>query len=301
MTPIERCLAERRPALPWVGAYAAGLEGESVGAFRTDAGARARSLSTAADLFGLPAVATTLDPTVAAEAAGCTVDPAAGTVAGVVETVEEALDVDVDAVAERGRVPAVLDATERLVATLDGTSVLGGVPGPAWLADALLARPDVEPEVAEEVAFVAEDVAIALANAALDRGADGVVVLEPDGPDDPDAFREAAVPLLNVVDHFEATAVLVGRAVDPGAVALAGDLGFDAVTGRVADPADALVAAEDAGVVLGVGVPGERLRVGPDAVDAFVADLPEGALLSTEWAVPVGAAADAVHRLAGTG
>lgn len=301
MTPIERCLAERRPALPWVGAYAAGLEGESVGAFRTDAGARARSLSTAADLFGLPAVATTLDATVAAEATGCAVDPAAGTVEGVVGTMDDALHLDPDGVTGRGRVPAILDATERLVAGLDSTSVLAGVPAPAWLAGGLLAGDDVDDAAAEEAAFVAEDVAIAMANASLDRDADGVVVLAPDGVGDPERFREGVVPLLNVVDHFDGTGVLASRAVDEATIEVAGAAGFDAVTGEVDDAGAARAVAEEAGVVLGVGAPDDRLLAGPDAVASFRDGLPAGVLPSTAWAVPEGTPPEAVHRLMGPG
>lgn len=305
-TPIEDCLDRREPPLPWISEYAAELESESVGSFRTDAGARTRSLATAADLFGLPAVAASFDPTLAAEAVGCSVErddgpEGAWAVEGIVASLDDALDVDVDAVTERGRVPAVLDATERLVATLGGTSVLGGLAGPAWLADALLAGADADEATLEEVGFVAEDVAIALANAYLDRGVDGLVVLEPDGPAIAERFRDAVVPLLNVVDHYDAVALLARRAVDDEGVELAASVGFDAVTGQVANPERAASVAEDAGIVLGVGVPDDRLLDGPTSVGSFRSTLPTGVLCSTEWAIPAGTAPEAVHELVGTG
>lgn len=303
MTPIESCLADRRPPLPWIAEVAAEIEGEPVEAFRTDAGARARSLATAADLFDLPAVPASFDPTLEAEAVGCEVERGDGTaepaVRGVVASVEDALAVDLDAATTGGRVPAVLDATERLVATLDGTSVLGGIAGPEWLTGALLTDEGREdPEAVEEAAFVAEDLAIELANAYLDRGADGVVVLEPGALDDRDRFREAVVPLLNVVDHFDATAILARRSVDDAAIELATEAGFDAVTGRVDDPKAAVAVAEDTGTVLGIGVPRERFASGD--VGGLLDDLPSDALVSSEWSVPPGTDVDAIHELMGT-
>lgn len=304
MTPIESCLADRGPPLPWIAELAAEIEGESVGAFRADAGARARSLATTADLFDLPAVPVSFDPTLEAEAVGCEVEEAVDgaddpAVRGVVSSVEGALAVDVDAVTTGGRIPAVLDATERLASTLDSTSVLGGITGPGRLTDSLLVEDaSDDPDVVEEAAFLAEDLAIELANAYLDRDVDGLVVLEPGTIGDPDRFREAVMPLLNVVEHFDATAILARRSVGDAAVELAAEAGFDAITGRIDDPGATLEIADEAGIVLGVGVPRERFVKG--TVDEFLVDLPSDALVSSEWAVPSGTDVDALHDLMGT-
>jgi len=307
---IDDCLDRGGPPLPWVFGLAARLEGEDRVAMLDDAGALSRSLSTAADLFGLPAVCTSLDPAVAAEAAGCAVelgtDDTLSVTEGPVASIDDAFDLDVDGAVDRGRVPTALDATERLAATLDGTSVLGGLAGPDALAEALLAdgagAADVDDDLRYEATLTAGDVGVALANAFLDRDAEGIAVLEPDGIAHADRYRDAVVPLCNVIDHYDAAAVLVQRTVDADDVALAAEVGFDAITGRVAgDDPDAAEAAVDAagreGIALGVGVPRDALRDGPDAVAAFRDEQPSGALLSSEWEVPAGTEPEALHRL----
>jgi len=311
--PIADCLDRGEPPLPWVYRLAADLEGEDRADLPGDAGALSRSLSTAADLFGLPAVCPSFDPAITAEAAGCAVadDEEGGTLRvtdGPVESVDDAFDLDVDGAVEGGRMPAALDATERLTATLDGTSVLGGIAGPGTLADALLSVDDPDPDLHFEATLTAGDVGVALANAFFDRGADGIVVLEPDGVGgdtggggggtDEEAYRDAVVPLSNVIDHYDATAILAQRSVGAADVELAADLGFDAITGRAGD--DAVDAAADAGIALGVGVPADLLLDGPDAVDSFVDDHPSDTFFATEWEVPAGVEPEALHQLMGS-
>lgn len=305
-TPIADCIERSGPPLPWLFGLAGRIEGEERGSLLSDAGALSRSLSTAADLFGLPAVSTSFDTTLEAEAAGADVDLGGErprVVGGCVASVDDALDIDVAGATERGRVPAVLDTTDRLVPTLDGTSVLGGITGPRRLADSLLvggADDDVPDDLGYEAALVAGDLAIELANAYLERGADGIAVLEPDGVEDSDRYRDAMVPLANVIDHFGGTGVVVQRTVEADDVALAADLGFDAITGRADDPASVADAADGAGVTVGIGVPRERFVDGPEAVVAYVADLPPDVLLSSEWEVPMATDPETIHGLMGS-
>lgn len=302
-TPIADCLDRGDPPLPWLYGLAGRLDGVDRGTMLADAGALSRALSTAADLFGLPAVAPAFDPALAAEAAGCDVELVDGALRvtdGCVAGVDDALDLNVDGVTDRGRVPTALDATERLATTLDDTSVVGGLAGPAGLAGSLLVdEAAADADLRFETTLTAGDVAVALANAFLGRGADGVAVLEPDGLSDVDRVRDAVVPLVNVVDHYEAAAVLVQRTVDADDVALAADLGFDAITGRV-DDRGAVDAAATVDTVLGVGVPADDLLDGPGAVESFVDDFPAGTLFSTEWEAPPGTDPEALHRLMGS-
>ena len=306
---IEDCLDRGEPPLPWVYRLAGGLESVDPADLPGDAGALSRSLSTAADLFGLPAVCPSFDPAITAEAAGCEVardadgadeDGTLRVTAGPVESVDDAFDLDVDAAVEGGRMPAALDATERLTATLSRTSVLGGVAGPSTLADALLAVEDADPDLRFETTLTAGDVGVALANAFFDRDADGMVVLEPDGISAAgDGYRDAVVPLVNVIDHYDATAVLAQRSVAAADVELAADLGFDAITGRV-DDEGVHDAADGADVALGVGVPAARFREGPDAVESFVDDHPPDTFFATEWEGPAEIEPEALHRLMGS-
>lgn len=287
---------------PWIFELAAALENEPVAEMYRDAGTVSRSLSGVVDLFDLPAVCVPIDPTLEAQAAGCGVDDdqvggADCAVDGIVETVADAFDVDIAGITERGRVPAMLDATERLAETCDA-AILGGVTGPASLTEHLLAEPsEASADVREETAFTAGELAVELAGAYLDAGADGVAVLEPAGVTGQN-YVEAAQPILNVSSHYEAGSVLVTERAQVSDIRTAGELGFDCLTGAVAEPCEAIDAAEAAGVDLGVGVPRESFRAGPGDVRSFCQGLPEGVLLSSEWTVPKEAAPEAVRELA---
>lgn len=296
MTPIERCLADRDPPLLWGNAIAAQIEGESVEALRSDAGALARSLSTAATLFDLPAVTTSFDPTLEVEALGAEM-PSDGSAEGIVATIDDALAVPIEPIAELGRLPAHLEATDRLVGTLDDTSVLGGITGPTDLSKLLLEPEIDDEEVVEEATYLASDVAVALTNEYLSRGADGITLVEPEGIDDPDRFVDATRPILNVVDHFGGTAILAKREVHPSTVAAAGTANFDAITGVVPEIEPTVAAADRHDVTLGVGIPDRRFL---DDVNDFVTALPGDPLLSSQLTVPEQTSPETIHRVMGS-
>lgn len=295
---LQSALDSERP-LPWLFELAAELADEPISDLADDAGTVARSLSSAADLFDLPAVCTCFDTTLVAEAAGCPVEDDA-VVEGVIETVDDAFDVDLDAVPDAGRVPTFVDATERLSETCDA-AVLGGITGPALLAEQLLVGSDeAEPEVREEAVFTAGEVCVELANTYLDAGADGVAILEPDGLD-ATLYRDAAEPIVNVLGHYEAGGAVVTDEASEADIRTAGEIGFDAITGAVADSEAALAVADEVGIDLGIGVPEERFADGPDAVAAFREEVSADARLSSQWTVPAGTPPEAVHELMGSG
>lgn len=298
----EAVLDDERP-IPWLFECAAAIEGEPVVDLYTDPGVIARSLSGAVDLFGLPAVSVSFDTTLEAEAAGCTVDAsgeAPRVTGGCIDSIDDAFEVPIDDIADRGRVPTFLDATERLQASVDDAVVCGGITGPNRLTDHLLADPAAAaPDLEEEALFTAGDVGAELASAYLDAGADAIAVLEPDGVDR-EFYADPATAITNVLDHYEAPGVLVTGEVTPVEIERAADIGFDLVTGRVDDPADAIEAATGAGIALGIGVPRDRFASGPDAVESFADELPAGVRPSSEWTVPSDTAPEALHGLMGS-
>lgn len=305
-SPIAACLDRRDRPLPWLFSAAARFEGADRGAMLADPGILARSLSTAADLFDLPAVCTGFDTTLEADAAGASVEPDDGgkqVVEGCFRSVDDLLEFDPGGLTTRGGLPVVLEATDRLTATLDDTSVVGGVTGPRRLAASVLhedASTDSDDDLAYEAALTAGDVAVELANAYLERGADGIAILEPDGIEGTDRYRDAITPLVNVLDHFDAVGVAVQRSLDPEEIVLGADLGFDAITGRLEEPRAVMDDGPDVDVAVGVGVPADRFLEGPDAIDEFRSDLPPGTLLSSEWEVPPETEPETLHRLMGT-
>lgn len=279
--------------MPWLFEVAAEFADEPVAGLDEDPGVIARSLTGAADLFSLPAVVVSFDTSVAAEAVGCTVTDAG--VEGIVESVDDAFAVNIDAATNSDRLQVRLDATERLSETCDAP-VLGGVTGPALLAEQLLADQSVSAETREEAVFTAGEICVELANAYLDADADGVAILEPEGLDAP-LYREAIEPVVNTLDHYEAEGVIIGETLTQQDVRTAGEVGFDGVTGAVEDRENALQAATDSDILLGVGIPRETFRAGPDAVATYREETPSDVGLSSQWTVPRDIAPEAIHEL----
>lgn len=289
-----------RPTV-WLSVLAAELEDESVEGLSQDAGTVSRALSGAADLFDLPAVCTSFDTTLEAQALGCEITErrdrkTAHNASGIVSTVDDAFHIDIGTIADSGRIPVMLDATERLHNTCDG-AVLAGITGPALLGDALLADPeDASAAVREEVAFTAGELGAELASAYLEAGADGVGLLEPTGLETP-LYHEATEPIVNTLDHYEAGGAVITSQASDSDIETAGELGFDLITGAVDNPEAALDTAADANIQLGVGVPQERLASGAADVAAFCESLPAGTLLSSEWTVPSGTDPEAIQEV----
>lgn len=289
-----------RPTV-WLSVLAAELEDESVEGLYQDAGTVSRALSGAADLFDLPAICTSFDTTLEAEAVGCEIskrrDRKTGhNTSGIVSTIDDAFRIDIGAIAESGRIPVMLDATERLENTCDAV-VLAGITGPALLGDSLLAEPeDASAAVREEVAFTAGELGAELASAYLEAGADGVGLLEPTGLETP-MYHEATEPIVNTLDHYEADGAVITSQATESDIKTAGELGFDLITGVVDNPETALDTAADANIQLGVGIPEEKFASGAADVAAFCEGLPAGTLLSSEWTVPSGINPEAIHEV----
>lgn len=292
--PIRTCL-ETGSTCPWVYGYAAELEGEDVHALRNDPGVIDRALSGAAELFGLPAVTPSFDPTLEADAMGCAVSPEMGVESGCITTLDDALDISVEHTLDHPRIETVLDGTERLTATLSESSVLGSLSGPGHLVSAVIAGTDAEAEAVEEAWFVASDVQVALANAYLDRGCDGLLLLEPEGFTEIAEYKDAIMPLVNVVDHFDGTTIAMTGAVRPDDLRAAGSFGIDAVAGRLDNPDRLLDVATEQGVTLGASVPDGVLLEGSAA--EYIAGLPDAVFPTSEWAVPQGVPPEHLHAM----
>lgn len=303
MPGIQESLRRSVP-LPWLFEAAAAIANEDVAEMYTDAGVVSRSLRNAVNLFDLPAVSTSFDTTLEAEAVGCRLDgtPEDATVVGYVDSADDAFDVDVAGVVESGRVPTFVDACERLASVQSDATVLGGVTGPSELTAALLDGDpaDHDADTVEETLFTAADVCLELANAYLDAGADGVLLLEPNGVAAFDGYVDVATPIVNVLEHYDAVGVVATETATEEDVRRIGDLGFDCLTGAVDDPTAATRAADDRDLALGVGVPAATLAAGTDAVDEFLAGLPDDALVSTAWTVPPTVDPDVLHHLMGS-
>lgn len=277
---------------PWLYELAAELADEPVERLDNDPGVIARSLSSAANLFALPAVCVSFDLTVEADAVGCSVNDG---VNGVIETVDDAFAVNIDAVTKSKRAEVRIDAIKRLTNSCNAI-VLGGVTGPAKLSEQLLATDSASRETHEEAVLTAGDIAVEFTNAYLNAGADGVAILEPVGLDVP-MYREAAEPIVNALNHYEAEGIIIGDMLTPSDVGIAGKTGFDVITGGVRNQDRIIESASEHGIEIGIGVPKEIFEKGEMVVREFRENTSDDVGLSSQWTVPEGTTPEAVHEL----
>ncbi len=280
-SPFSRAIAGDRP-LVWCYEYGAALAGEDPAALPTDAGALARSLTACVDVFGVPAVAPTFDPTLEADAIreALPVDS--------IETADDAFAVAVEDVLGDSRIETALDATDRLGAELDDASVVGSLTGPRTILESLPASED--PDILEETSFLVEDVLVALANAYLERGAAGLLIQEPAGPSDGAGSGEALTPVANVAGHYDAVSLLLVDDATERDVELAADVGIDALAANE-DVEDRLEGTVPADLDLGKALAPEQLGEG-SSVGA-----PHGAFLTTHGPVPRDVDPEIIHAL----
>ncbi len=285
-TLFERGISGEVP-LVWLYAHGAKLAGEEVADLGRNPGALTRSLQACVDVVGVPAVAPTFDTGFEHRAVQHVLPGGDG-----IEAPEDAFDVVVEDVLGDGTIELILESTDRLASMLDEASVIGTLTAPRMLVDRLVDSDD--PAALEEAWFLVEDVQIALANAYLDRGADGLMILPSAGFRDDPHEAGALRALANVAGHFDATTLAFVEAIDDEALQVAVDAGVDALAAP--DGIDErLVGGHD--VALGVEGSPERFRQG--TVDRVRAELPAEVFLTSEAPLPPDIALDRLHDVLG--
>lgn len=301
-----------RPFVPIVGTLAAEINQVPPEAFLSDATQMANGLQRAQRLFELDAVCAVPDPALIAEAFGAPVEWSDDR--GRFETVERVESVDAladpDDVTNEGRVPTVVDAAERLVAsTDDDVAVFGVLPGPHTTSEGLFGEPAAADDPwTKPIRTGIGEVARAFGRA----GVDAFFVAESPPEDgesrDGASVVDAAVETLDVIDNIgeffgTATGFAPGGYAAEAAEAVVDDTAVDAV---FLDVDDVDTASHDFdGVRVGGGVTTALLDAGDDGIERTVreriAGLPPDAFLASGVEVPSGVhprKLQAVHRAA---
>ena len=278
----------------WVYEMAAKLSSIPLNEMENDANLLYNSLSNSVDLFNLPAICTSFDTTLEAVSLGCNLSQNGGYVNSVVDV----FNIDVDSVVTNGRVPIVLDVISRLSASLD-CSVLGGISCPKILSNYLLSPSGNQDEdTIEELFFVIGEILSSLTNSYLDSGADGIVLLAPDGlyPEDP-FYMNSLSSLSNVLSHYEASGTIVTRKTSPADIKTAANLGFDLITGSTLLPIESLSTSIDSNISFGIGIPENLFSSDQYKLDQFIESMPPETILSSEWTIPVSTHVELIHYL----
>lgn len=281
----------------WVYEVAAKLSSITLTEMENDTNLLYTSLSNSVDLFNLPAICTSFDTTLEAVSLGCNISQNEGYVNSVVD----AFNIDVDSVVTNGRIPMILDVISRLSASLN-CSVLGSISCPKILSNYLLSSSGNQDEdTIEELFFVIGEVLSSLTNSYLDSGADGIVLLAPDGlyPENP-FYMNSLSSLSNVLSHYEASGTIVTRQTSPNDIKAAANLGFDLITGSTTSPIESLSTSIDSNISFGIGIPENLFSSDQSKLDQFINSIPPKTILSSEWTIPVSTPVELIQYLSNT-
>lgn len=305
----------RVPFIPWVCRFAARLEQLPAAAMLADAGLLSRALLNAQRLFGYDAICNVFDPSLEAEACGCALRWPEGE--GAAEVVSYPLAagqrLDVEGVEARGRLPAVLEATRRLVAVAGAeVAVIGVITGPVALARRLAgeglpsALDGGSPQAAEAVALAGR-VGQKLCRAYGELGVDAVVIAD----DALGRLRQegvaAAAPALrsiaNVARFYDAATLLLAPHCGAGEAASLLNLPVDGlvIAGPFAEKQLPEAAPAAPGRLRGLALETAALLGTPEqageAAGRLLAAAGPGSFLATEWEVPPEASVEGFHAL----
>ena len=295
----------RIPFIPWVGRFAAQLEQIDVEEMLSDAGALSRALINAQKLFGYDAISTVIDPSLEAEACGCSIEwRGSGNLPAVTgHPLADSASLDTTSFEKRGRVPVVLEAIKRINAIRGKqVAIVGVVTGPLALAlhlrgDALLSD---APQEAAKAITIAGGVALKLARLYCEAGADVIAISGPTlGQVPPATLQLVAAPLRsiwNVVHFYNARSLLITRGCRREHIEPVLALGADGVvmSGDV-DYAELAKGAAGRKACWARPVPEAALLESGSLPADLLANRGKGFFLSTEWEVPYEASVDRMN------
>lgn len=307
----------RPPLIPFVHSLAARLAQISTRAMAHDPTLMANSLAQAQALFGYDAITVGFDETVAAEACGCKVEWAEDRPQVCSHLWKEANVPEAHAVAQRGRVPVVVEVVRRLRSILGETAALIGVVQGPWTLACHLYGPDFSRDWAGDAPdpadclVLASRVGVTIARLFGEARVDALLVMESsrlpgtavarsgDRPQQLNALRGTYRPLWNVARFYNAPGILVLREHQPAGLAELTALGATALAlGQVGHAADE--AWPNARVVPGRAISAAALAGSPTTVAAAIDKVASSApaspwFLTTEWEVPTDTPPENLH------
>jgi uroporphyrinogen decarboxylase len=288
------------PFIPWLCSHAARVERLPLRKMLSDGPLLARALQNAQKLYGYDAVVNIFDPTIEAEACGC---PVIWKDDGELPLVEEHPPIEhlgedfIARIRERGRLPAVLEATRRLKINLSRTVAIAGVvTGPFTLAGHLSGQDIVDQlrtdsEKAKSVLDLAGKVCLEVCKSYCEIGLDLAVLAESVLPRLPVQHLSLAhsvmKPVVNVMRFYDVIPLLLARGCGKESVEVLKEMDVD---GMVVDGGiESDVRQEVGPCVVGTSLPASALKGPKDLLVSQMRDLlgdEKVSFMATEWEVP---------------
>ena len=315
---FSRCQPQIPPFIPWVCSHAAKLEQIPVQKMFTSSTLLAKALEGAQKLYGYDAVLNIFDPTLEAEACGCTI--AWGGEQDLPQVVSHPLGegmkceaLDISEIEKRGRLPVVLETTKRLAVTMgQSVALVGVVTGPLTLASHLkgtdiVRELETSPESTNEALDLAGKAIVKICRQYCELNIDVLVVAER-------LLTRVPAPLICKITPYLRPIWNITRFYCAYPVILTGDcidvLQGEAIIGLGADgialsslPISTLSAkAQERKSCLGVTIPLSMI-LGKEAniisnLASYLPSEPVGYhFITTEWEIPFDTRAENMHEL----
>jgi uroporphyrinogen decarboxylase len=310
---LIQCLFQNKelpqvPFIPLVWSLAAKVKQVTVKEMAADPGLMANALSDAQKLFGYDGILTTFDPSLEAEALGCSVEWTSenqppNIVSSPLREGRSLADLNADFL-NKGRLPAVLESAKRLnMVRGKEVAVIGVVTGPGMLGSHLLGEsfwPELEkglPEAKKTLNFT-KKCCQDLIKAYCDVGINTVMVVEemPGKPNESIGrqMKAACRSMWNILRYFQGSSILLAHGCTEDNLELLCNLGADGVI--VGGASEAISMGDLAGktnLCFGGVVPTqEMLSSDAVAVRTKAGDIlrncavNRGFFLTTEWELP---------------
>ncbi len=217
--------AGKVPFIPWLSSFAARLEQITPERMFGDPGLLAKATRNAQQLYGHDAVVSIFDPSLEAEACGCTLAWAGGGAPSVIShPMVEGIgvdEIDPSQLIKKGRVPIALEATRQLKLTIgERVAVVAVVTGPLTLAEHLMGGSvhdtlSQDPGKAEKAVSFAARVARELCTRYCELNVDAVAVADEHlGELKPELIRKVGsrlTPIWNITRFYRISSVILTR------------------------------------------------------------------------------------------
>ncbi len=300
------------PFMPWVCIHAARLEQLPVPKMLSDPVLLARALDNAQKLYGYDVVANIFDPTIEAEACGCPIKWTGDRELPSLEAhppIDNLSYGDISDIKNRGRLPAVLEATRRLKITLGRTVAIAGVvTGPFTLASHLKGHDiadalDSDPEPAKSIVELAGKVCLEVCKSYCELEPDIIVLAESLMPKLPVGYLPLALsvlrPVVNLIRFYNSVPLLLAHGCSRDSLELLTKMEVD---GMVVDASiEADVRQKLPNCVVGRTIsasvlegPKEPLRA---RIEDYLGGNRRGVFISTDWQVPYDAPPENIHEI----
>ncbi len=300
------------PFMPWVCIHAARVEQLSLRKMLSDPSLLARALQSAHKLYGYDMGINIFDPTIEAEACGCVVRWTGDRELPVFEDhlpIDQISEDAISSLRNRGRLPAVLEATKRLKINLGRTVAIAGVvTGPFAVASHLTGHRiiddlETDPERAKNIVELAGKVCLEVCKSYCDLELDLLGLADSILPQLPIRYLPLALsvlkPLVNVIRFYDSVPIFLAHGCTKDSLEVLTKIEVNAMV--VDGSIESDLREKIPHCVVGRAIPSPLLKGPKEKLIAHIQDCLRGdwrgLFISTEWQVPYDTPPENMHTI----